>query len=188
MAFPTRLQTLLDEGRASIRSGARFEFGTGTYGLWNGKGDLTFGSLVYWANSIIQVEEAAQSMGTSAIPLTIKLPAKTGLTPDKLLLIEQEDYKNRPVIVYDFYFDPDDMRGGLLHAEPRYSGYMDTIDHRNDNGEVYLQGNVETLALDNFRDGYRSASHEDQQLVSPGDKFLEFASKVKNEYFDISLQ
>lgn len=188
MAFPSRLQTLLNEGRASVRSGARFEFGTGTYGLWTGKGDLVYAGLTYWANTIVEIEEAAQSIGSSAIPLTIKLAAKSGLTPDKLLLIEQEDYKGRPVIMYDFYFDPDNMRAGLLHAEPRYSGYLDTIDHRNDSGEVYLQANVETLALDNFRDGYRSASHEDQQLVLPGDKFLEFASKVKNEYFDISLQ
>lgn len=187
MTFPTRLQTLLDEGRASVRSGARFEFGTGTYGLWNGKGPLTFGALEYWPNSIIEIEEAAQAMGTSAVPLTIKLPAKSGLTPDRLLEIEQEDYKGRPVIVYDFYFDPDNMRAGLLHAEPRFSGYLDTIDHVDSDGEIYLQGNVETLALDNFRDGYRTASHEDQQLVSPGDLFFEYASKVKNEFFDIKL-
>lgn len=188
MAFPTRLQTLLDEGRASIRSAIRFEFGTGTYGFWNGKGNITFGSLIYWPNSLIEVEEAANSTGTAAIPLTVKLPARSGLTPDKLALIEQEDYKNRPCIMYDFYFDPDDKRGGLLHSEPTYSGYVDTIEHIFEDGEIYLKGNIETLALDNFRDGYRSASHEDQQLVSPGDKFLEFASKVKNEYFDIELQ
>lgn len=188
MAFPSRLNTLLDEGRASVRSAARFEFGTGTYGLWTGKGSITYAGLEYWANTIIEIEEATQSVGMSAIPLVIKLPAKSGLTPDKLLLIEQEDYKNRPMIMFDFYFDPDNMRAGLLHAEPRYAGYLDTIDHRNDNGEVYLQANVETLALDNFRDGYRSASHEDQQLVSQGDRILEYASKVKNEYFDIQLQ
>ncbi len=33
MAFPARLQQLLNEGRGKIASAVKFEFGTGTYGF-----------------------------------------------------------------------------------------------------------------------------------------------------------
>ena len=49
------------------------------------------------------------------------------------------------------------------------------------------QKTVRSGAIANHRDGYRTASHEDQQLVSPGDMFFEFASKVKHEEFDIKF-
>ncbi len=34
MAFPARLQQLLDEGRGKIASAVKFEFGTGIYGFF----------------------------------------------------------------------------------------------------------------------------------------------------------
>jgi hypothetical protein len=117
----------------------------------------------------------------------MRLPAAAdfGLTPDKLKLIEQEDYKNRPVTFYDFYFDPD--TNAFLHAEPTWYGYVDTIDHREEGDNVWLEGNIETGAVDNFREGYRYASHEDQQLVSLGDMLFEYAARIKNEFFKIKF-
>lgn len=187
MTFPTRLQEVLDEGRAVIRSLMKIECGTGTYGFWNGNADLVWNSLTYWPSTLISVSEPVYGLGTAASTFTIELVAQrdSGLTPDKLLLIENEDYKGRPVTVYDAYFAPDTR--ALLHVEPMTYGYADTVDHVTDGGEAKLVGNIISGALDNHRDGYRSASHEDQQLVSPGDKFFEFASRVRTEYFDIKL-
>lgn len=187
MAFPTRLQQLLNEGRVKIGSGVKFEFGTGTYGFFSGKGTLDYNGLTYNGNSIIEINEAAFSLGTTANPVTMRLPARSdfGLTPDKLLLIEQEDYKGRPVTLYDFYFDPDN--NAFLHAEPTFYGYMDTIPHVEEDGQSWLEGNIETEAIDNFREGYRYASHEDQQLVSAGDMFFEHAARLKNEFFNIEF-
>ncbi len=189
MAFPTRLQTLLDEGRISLRSAAKFEFGTGTYGIWNGKGPITYSGLTYVANQLLELEELPMGMGTQATPMKMKMPAKAdfGVTPDRLALIENEAYKGKPVTIYDFYFDPDNMGAGLLHAEPKYYGYIDTISHVLNGEDFYLEASIETSAIDNFRDGYRTASHEDQQLVSAGDRFFEYASIIKNEDFDIEL-
>lgn len=187
MTFPTRLQTLLDEGRIAIRSGLKFEFGTGTYCLTNNKYELVSGGNTFIPNGIIEVEEPVDTLGTASVPLKIRLPAALdfGLTPDKLRLIENEDYKGKPVTLYDFYIDPDDR--SLLHTEPQFYGYVDTIDHVSGPGEYALVANVETSALDNFRDGYRTASDADQQLVSPGDKFFQYAGTTKHEYFDIKL-
>ncbi|MER9624010.1 DUF2163 domain-containing protein [Mesorhizobium sp. M0222] len=185
MAFPTRLQTVLEEGRAVIRSGMKIVCTTGTYGFWNGKGDITVDGQVYWPNSLITVSEPVYGLGTAASAFTVELVAKrdSGLTPDKLALIEAEGYKDAPLSVFDFYFDPDDR--SFLHAEPGPYGYVDTIDHSRDSGEKKLVANVRSGAVANHRDGYRTASHEDQQLVSEGDLFFQYASVVKHEHFDI---
>lgn len=187
MTFPTRLQQLLTEGRIVVRSALRIDAGTGTYGFWNGKGEITINGLVYWPNSLISVSEPVYGLGAGAATFTVELVAKqdSGVTHDKLLLIEQEDYKGRPLSVFDVYFDPDTRE--MLHVEPGPYGEIDTVDHVVENGEAKLVGNIVSGALANHRDGYRSASHEDQQLVSPGDRFFEFASKVKHETFDIEF-
>jgi hypothetical protein len=187
MSFPTRLQTVLSEGRGVIRSGIKIACTTGTYGFWNGKGDITVAGQLYWPNALITVSEPVYGLGTAASTFTAELVAKrdSGLTPDKLLLIENEGYKDAPVTVYDFYFDPDDR--SFLHAEPGAYGFIDTIDHSRDNGEKKLIANVRSGAIANHRDGYRTASHEDQQLVSPGDMFFKEASQVKHQTFDIKF-
>ncbi|MCL6653474.1 hypothetical protein A6R70_14370 [Agrobacterium rubi] len=187
MAFPTRLQQLLNAGTVIIGSGVLFEFGSGKYGFFSGKGSLVYNGTTFNGNSLIQIEEPAFALGTAASPLTMRLPANLdfGLTPDKLLLIEEEEYKGRPVTLYDFYFDPDN--NAFLHAEPTFYGYVDTIDHREENGDAWLEANIETESIDNFREGYRYASHEDQQLVSAGDMFFEHAARLKNEFFNIEF-
>jgi hypothetical protein len=187
MSFPTRLQQVLSEGRAVIRSGIKIACTTGTYGFWNGKGNITIDGLVYWPNTLITVSEPVYGLGTAASTFTVELVAKrdSGLTPDKLLLIEQEGYKDAPITGFDFYFDPDDR--SFLHAEPGPYGFIDTIDHSRENGEKKLIANVRSGAIANHRDGYRTASHEDQQLVSPGDLFFQYASTVKHEVFDINF-
>jgi len=186
MAFPTRLQQLLAEGRIVIRSMGDFMFGTGTWYMWNGMSELVWNGNTYLPNQLIGIEEPPFEMGSEALPITITMPAAAdfGITPDKLAQIESLDYKGRTVILYDAYFDPDTRQ--LLHVEPMYRGYIDTIDHAFDNGEFVLKANIETTALENHRDGYRTASHEDQQLVSPGDKFFEYASTVRRENFHIT--
>lgn len=189
MTFPTRLQTVISEGRMVVRSLLRLQCGTGIYGFWNGKGDLYVPehNLTYWPNTLITVSEPVYGMGTAAATFTIELVAKrdSGLTPDKLLLIENEDYKNRPASVFDAWFDPDTRE--LLHVEPGPYGFIDTVDHVTEAGEKKLVGNIMSAAIANHREGYRTASNEDQQLVAPGDKFFEFASDQTTQYLDIKL-
>lgn len=186
MTIPTDLQNLLAEGRAVVRGLMRFQFGEGTYGLWNGVGDLEHHGVTYRPNSLISVDDLALQMGTAAMPLKIEMPesADFGITPDILAQIDTLDYKGRTVTIYDAFFHPNTR--ALLHVEPLYVGYIDTIDHVSD-GQMKLVANVETTALDNHRDGYRSASHADQQLVSAGDRFFEHAATVKHETFTITL-
>lgn len=187
MSYPPQLEAMIEEGRFGVRGLIKFQFGDGTYGVWTGKGDFVWDEVTYRPNSIITIDDIALQAGTAATALTIELPesADFGITPDVLASIEDHDYKGRPVTIYDAFFDPD--TGALVHVEPLYAGYLDYIDHARDSGGMKLVGHVETEALDNFRDGYRSASHADQQLISEGDMFFEHAARVRFETFDITL-
>lgn len=188
MSFPSQLQDLMDEGRVGIRSMALFMLRTGIYGFWSGRGTLNWNSQDYWGNTLITVSDLVYSLGTAAASFTIELTEhrESGLTPDVLASIENEDYKGCPLMLYEGYFHPD--TGALLHVEPAAYGYIDTVDHvTDDNGESKLVGNILSGAIDNHRDGYRSASNEDQQLIAPGDRFFEHASVTKHEKFDIKL-
>ncbi|HEV7255731.1 MAG TPA: hypothetical protein VGN97_21855 [Mesorhizobium sp.] len=180
-------EQLIESGRFAVRSLLKVQFGEGTYGFWNGTFDLDWNGLTYRPNQLISVEEPGAGMGMAASGFTVSLPERAdfGVTPDILAQIEAMDYKGRPVTVYDAYFDPDTR--ALVHVEPMIAGYADTIDHVQSAGLRRLVGRAETTALDNHRDGYRSASHEDQQLVSPGDRGFEHASRVKSEHFDIKF-
>lgn len=188
MSFPPALDALLEEGRIVVRSLIKFEFGTGTYGIWNGIGELSWGGVTYVASRLITVEVSGFSLGTQAVPLTIRMveDKDAGVTPNSLASIEQEDYKNRPVTLYDAYFHPDTQE--LLHVEPLQSGYCDYIDHVVQGGMAAIEGHIEGRAIDNHREGFRTASHADQQLISAGDMFFEHAGKVRNEYFDVKFE
>lgn len=188
MAFPSELEDLLDEGRVVVRSLVKIALGSGTVGFWNGIGTLNWDGLDYWQNHLLAVNEPVYSTGTTANEFSIEMPesADFGVTPDILIQIDNEDYKNKPITIYDAYFNPDTLE--LLHVEPMLYGYVDTVDHVYESGEWKLVGNLETTAVDNHRDGYRAANHEDQQLISAGDTFFEYAGRVKNEFFDISFE
>lgn len=187
MSYPTELEDLLDAGTVAIRGMLRVTFGSGTYGLWSGTGDYEYAGVTYRANSVISIEDIPSSMGSDAVTLRIEIPesADFGITPDMLASIEDEDYKGRPIVISDAFFNPDTRE--LVHVEPLYSGFIDTIEHIRSGGEVRMVVNVETTALDNHRDGFRSASNADQQLVSEGDKFFEHAALTPFETFKVTF-
>lgn len=187
MAFPSTLEDLLEANTVAVRSGVKILLGSGPVGFWNGLGTLSWDGVDYLQNHLIQVQEPLYTTGTAASDFTIEMPesADFGITPDVLAQIEGEDYKNATVVVYDFYFDPNTR--DLLHVEPMLYGFIDTVDHVFDSGQWKIVGNIETAAIDNHRDGYRAANHEDQQLVYPGDTFFEYAGIVKHEDFDIEF-
>lgn len=188
MSYPTRLEDLLDEGRTAVRSLVRIAMSSGTYGFWTGNYDLVWDGVTFKPNQVTEIEEPTYAAGMAASDFKIRLPASTdfGVTPDILATIETLPYKGALVTLYEADFDPDDR--ALLHVEPLAYGYIDTLDHERDKGEKQLVINIVSGAVDNHRDGYRTASHEDQQLVSPGDRGLEFAGKVQTEHFDIQIR
>ena len=174
------VQALYDEGRVKTRQMLRFQFGSGLYGFISDRSPLTYQGLEYVPFGLIKVSDIENGSGTSAnggFTLTLAESPDDGLTPEILLQIEDEDYRDRPVTVYDAHLHPD--TGALLQIEAVARGYLDTIDHdENPESGYVLIGRCEGRQLDYSRKNGRKRSMADQQRRKPGDKFFEHAGKA----------
>lgn len=161
--YPEVLE-LLDKGLCDVRGLLRFEFGTGNYGFIRGRAPFPWSGLTYVPGGIIEVSDLPGGVGLQARQFTIRLAAseEDGLTPAVLQTIENEDYRDRPVRIYDAFFHPD--TGALLDVRGIKRGYVDIIEHEDDEKLGYtLVANCETRALDYTRTNGRVRSDEDQQ-------------------------
>lgn len=185
ITLPDDVLDLLDAGRIAVRGLLRFDFGTGTYGFIKGASDFVYSGVTYHPGGIIEVSDLSGGTGTAARNFTITLAASPddGLTPEVLQTIEQEDYRDRPVTISDAYFHPDTNE--LLYVKALKRGYLDTIDHEDDDQSGYvLTMTCETRALDYTRTNGRKRSDADQQRRSPGDKwFLHASTRGREEVF-----
>ena len=182
ITLPSDVLALLEAGRTVVRGMVRFEFGTGTYGFIKSLTPFTYAGYTYQPGGIIQVSDFASSTGLTAQQFTISLAASPddGLTPAVLQTIEAEDYRDRPVYIYDAHFHPD--TGALLHVQTMRRGYVDTVDHEDDPQTGYtLIAQCETRALDYTRTNARKRSDADQGRRSAGDTFFEHAAKRGRE-------
>lgn len=176
MTLPSSVINLLDDGRITIIGLIRFDFGTGTYGFAKSVAPITWGGLTFQPGGMIQVSDLVSGTGTSAQQFTIELAASPddGLTPEVLQQIELEDYRDRPVTIYDAYLHPD--TGVLLHVEPLRRGYIDQLRHEESDEGYKLVAECETRALDYSRSNYRKRNAADQARRAPGDKFYSNAA------------
>lgn len=177
ISLPTDVLDLLDAGKTKVAGGLRFDFGTGIYGFIKSQESFDFGGITYVPGGIISISDLNMGLSGTANPFEITLASSPddGLTPEVLRTIENEDYRDRPVTIYDFHFHPD--TGVFLHAQVMRRGYVDVILHSSDNRNGYvITAKCETRALDYTRTNGRKRSNADQQRRAPGDKFFEHAS------------
>lgn len=182
MTLPTSVLDLLDEGRIAIRGLIKFQFGTGTYGFAKSDQPISWNGLTYQPGGIISVSDLQAATGTAAQSFTITLAASPddGLTPDVLQTIEAEDYRDRPVTIYDAYFHPD--TGEMLHVEAMRRGYVDQLRHEEDPETGYtLVLECESRALDYTRTNGRKRNMADQHRRDPGDDFFVNAARTGRE-------
>ena len=184
IVLPDDVLALLDAGRISIRGMIRFAFGTGQYGFIRAQQPLTWSGLTYQPGGLISVSDLGGDVSLSAVGFTVTLAAAPGgLTPEVLQSIEAEDYRDRPVTVYDAYFHPD--TGALLHVQPMRRGYVDVISHEDDPETGYtISAACESRALDYTRRNERRRTVADQARRAPGDLFFEHcAMRGREEIF-----
>lgn len=175
--LPSDVLDLLDEGRADVRGMILFVLGTGTYGFIRSLQPMIYSGVTYQPGGLIEVSDIPGALDRSAQAFTVTLAASPddGLTPEVLQTIEAEDYRDRPVTVYDAFFHPD--TGALLHVQALKRGYVDTIDHIDDPENGYtLVANCESRALDYTRTNSRRRTAVDQARRSAGDQFFEHAA------------
>jgi hypothetical protein len=190
IALPEEVLQLMDEGRLSIRGLMRFDFGDGSYGFTTASRPYTYAGLEYLPGGVIQVEDIVGAVGFEASGLTIRLAEAPddGLTPEVLAGIENADYHQRPVTIWDAYFHPD--TGELLLVTPVYRGLIDTIRHTTDGEEAAIVAQCESRAIDNSKTGYRLRGTADQQSMWSGDRFYEHAEMAGKQelYFGRSKE
>lgn len=185
IVLPPDVLALHDAGRIAVRGMMRFDLGSGSYGFIYAMQPFTYAGVTYVPGGLIKVSDLTGTLGRTAQAFTVTLAASadTELTPAVLQTIEAEDYRDRPVTIYDAYFHPD--TGVLLHVQALKRGYVDTIDHVADpSGGYTLTATCETRALDYTRRNARRRTTVDQARRAPGDKFFEHcAMRGREEIF-----
>jgi hypothetical protein len=170
----------LTSGRAQLRGLVRAYLASGSYAIWDGSTELVYEGVTYYPNGLVSIDPISGTTGIEAEPITIRLSVPRGfggLTPDAFSDIESETYKGRRITVASAWFDPDTR--AILDTETWFDGIIDKIDHVSDANSFGLECKAESENLGYHRRFDRSASHADQQLIAPGDKFLRHASAVK---------
>ncbi len=173
------VQALYNEGRINTRQMLRFQFPSGVYGFISDRSPLVWQGVNYIEFGLIKVSGLEDGNGTSAsssFTLTLAASPDDDLTPETLQKIEDEDYRDAPVTVFDAHFHPD--TGALLQVEAVARGYLDTIDHDEDENGYVLTAQCEGRQLDYSRKNGRVRSVADQQRRAPGDRFFEHAGNA----------
>ncbi|MDM9644462.1 DUF2163 domain-containing protein [Rhizobium sp. S163] len=178
MALSTEVKALYDAGRISTRQMIRVQLGSGIYGFIARREPLVYAGVAYQPFGLIEVSDIGGGTGTAAdggFTLTLAESKQFELTPEILSEIENEDYRDRPVVVYDAHFHPDTM--ALIQVEPVARGYLDVIEHNADETRgYYLTARCEGRQLDYSRQNGRKRTVADQQRRDPGDRFFEHAA------------
>lgn len=171
--FPPALKTLLNEGRVEFAGMIRFDFGTGSFGFIRAEAPYTFGGITFqpFPAGILTVSDLPYSSGTSADGFTILFSEndELGLTPNIMQNVEFQDYRDRPVTIYDLHRHPDT---GAVLGNPivRKKGYINVIDHIKEPDQgFYINIQCETRTIDYNRTNGRNRTNEDQLRRSSTD-------------------
>jgi hypothetical protein len=177
--YPAPLLALLDAGRVAYAGMILFELGQGAYGFIQKGGTYTFGGVIYQPlpRGIIGVSSTQLSTGTSATGFQVTLSESTlnGITPEVIYNIENYDYRDRRVTVFDLHTHPD--TGAVLGDPVMFArGYINVCKHdENENGHI-LTMECEDRGMDMNRTNASVRTNTDHQSKFPGDKYYEHAS------------
>jgi hypothetical protein len=173
------VETQLAAGRVSIRQLVKLSLGSGDYGFAQSVQPITYSALEYKALGLIDVSDLRLAPGTSADDFTVRLPASTddGMLPAVLDGFFAEDYRDRPVTIYDAYLHAD--TGALVTAIEMRRGLIDQVRYtRNVDGGATYELECLSRAIDYSRRNGRLASDVDQQRRSSGDRFFEHTAQT----------
>jgi hypothetical protein len=171
------IEAALVAGVVSVRGLLVFEFGTGTYRYVRDVVPRVWDGNTYIPGGAFAVSDIPNQTGFAASSFTITLAASPddGLTPAVLTAIFDEDYRDRPVSIYDAYLDV--ITGSVIDANLVRYGYIDRIVYREtrDLG-AHLEAACFSRSLDYGRKNGRIASDANQRRRSATDKFREHAA------------
>lgn len=120
------LQNALNSNQRNAVIFVTFEFGTGTYGLWTGLGQITYNGVLYQAGaSILDVSNIENNADGSVSELTLTLNTDPGknITSDILVQLYNEDWHMRPVTIQTGLIDPDTL--ALIGVQTFFRGRVE---------------------------------------------------------------
>lgn len=182
-AFDSSALATLDAGRIATRGLLRFDLGSGSYGFWNGLGNIVYQSLTYvGAGRLISIDKIDATLDFSISPIVVRLSSvpESALTPDVLATIYAEDWHQKPAILSRAYFNPDTR--ALLSVERVSRRVIDRIeDESTVGGAAMLVAYLEPVTFDNPKRGFARFGDADQRLIDASDGFFAFAATAGSE-------
>lgn len=175
--FDATIAANLAAGRVSVRGLIVFTFGSGTYRFVRDVVPRIWDGNTYVPGGAFSVSELPNQTGFAAGAFTVTLAASPddGLTPSVLQNIFAEDYRDRPVQIFDCYINVD--TGAVIDAELMRQGYIDRVVYRETAAMgAHLEAECYSRALDYGRTNGRKATDANQRRRSATDKFREFAA------------
>lgn len=175
-------QAALAAGRIARNILIKFDFGSGTYGFFDGIGSITYNSVTYQgAGALFEIAALGASADGAANSISIKLNGNADtLTSNVLATIESEQYVGRPVTLLRRYANADTW--AELSVETMWVGFVDVIRQVERAGDsAYLEAICESRALDLGRSGYRMRSDADQKQIDANDGSLRHLQAAKDQ-------
>lgn len=161
IVLPSNVLDALDSGRIAVRKMLWVDLVSGPAGVWNDAYDLTYSGVVYKGlGGNLQIDAIPGSTDLNADQVRVLM---TGLDPDALALVADDEWHQRPCVVYDAYLDD---AGAVMHVEPAFSGFLDAaqiMDQAGDPATIDLSAESNNRELD--RASGRTYSDSDQRTV-----------------------
>lgn len=150
----------------------KIEFPSMTLRVWSGLNTRTINGEVYIGGGIAlafgEVEETSQieATGTKII--------MSGIDSSIISLALSENYEGAPVTLYL-------GEHSTIDLIEMGSGTLDQMLIDDDTGTCTITANVENILIDLERPRVLRYTHEDQQLLHPGDMIFEFVADIQNK-------
>lgn len=154
-------------------------FDSGNLFLWTGYGALVYGGKTYTgAGTLLNMSQVKETNALEGQGVTLSL---SGIPSSIAALALTEPYQNRTVKIFLGLLD----QTGALVSDPRvlFFGKADVMSIIDGADSCVVTMTAENFYIDLTRARARRYTHEDQQIVSPGDMFLNFVETIQDKVF-----
>lgn len=168
----------LDKSQVSLALFVEIIFDGGPFRVWSGIGDRTLNGNKFIGvgnlGGIDKFEENGGDIRASGIAMSL-----SGIPTSSLALALLENFQGRPVTCWLQLFD---MDGGPIDDPITLNKYKcdyPVIDEGGETASITVY--AESLLADLERPRVRRYTHEDQQMLYPGDLGLEYVAAIQNK-------
>lgn len=150
-----------------------FEFGTGTYGLWTGLGEIEYNGIIYKAGaSVLDVSDIENNADGSVSELTITLNTDPGkiITSDILIQLYDEDWHMRPVTIQLGLIDPDTQ--ALIGVQTFFRGRIEEAPYEEGLDGASIKARCVSRSIELSKGGNLYRNSSTQKRFDPTDTGL----------------